>query len=346
VSLDAETFDQAKTERDKKEKGAALAAENNAGRSLISDAVSKFMDQKRRKKSASTAGNYEFILNEFQGQMPAAIKFIDQVNGDVLDGYMRFLEGKDAAPKTIHNKVMVVSFMLKAAGVQAPSKMIELPTVEEEIPEAYRREELKKLFAEMTDEERVRYTFFLDTACREKEVAHAMWDDIKDCKYTVRAKTFKTSKGIAGKFTPKSHETRTIPLTRELHDMLMERQTKSDSKWIFPNEQGDPEGHFLRKFKKIAFKAGLNCGECNTSRNEGRYEKTAVEKCCKDYSEGCEKHYLHRLRKTWATFWHTQGISLRTIQYYLGHKSLATTQRYLGIQDSAEIHGLINAPKY
>jgi integrase len=346
VSLDAETFDQAKTERDKKEKGAALAAENNAGRTLISDAVSKFMDQKRRKKSASTATNYEFILNEFQGQLPASIKFIDQVNGDVLDGYVKFLEGKDAAPKTIRNKVMVASFMLKAAGVLAPSKMIELPTVEEEIPEPYRREELKKLFAEMTDEERVRYTFFLDTACREKEVAHATWDDIKDCKYTVRAKAFKTSRGIAGKFTSKSHETRTIPLTRELHDMLTERKRNSNSKWIFPNEQGDPEGHFLRKFKKIAFKAGLNCGECHTSWNEGRYQKTVVEKCCKDYSEGCEKHYLHRLRKTCATFWHMQGISLRTIQYYLGHKSLATTQRYLGIQYSAEIQGLINAPKY
>jgi integrase len=198
----------------------------------------------------------------------------------------------------------------------------------------------------MTDDEKVHYTFFIDTACREKEIAHAQWDDIKDCKFTVRAKTFKHSNGKLVKFTPKSHETRTIPLTRELNDMLEERRKASKSRWVFPNEQGDPEGHFLRKLKRIAFKAGLNCGECNTSRNEGRYEKTAVEKCCKDYSKGCEKHYLHRLRKTCRTFWHTQGISLRTIQYYLGHKSLSTTQRYLGIQDASAIHAQINAPKY
>ena len=125
-----------------------------------------------------------------------------------------------------------------------------------------------------------------------------------------------------------------------------ERKKTSSSRWIFPNEAGDPEGHFLRKFKRIAYKAGLNCGQCHTSRNEGRYEKTAVEKCCKDFSEGCEKHYLHRLRKTCATFWHTQGISLRTIQYYLGHKSLDTTQHYLGIQDASEIQHQINVPKY
>lgn len=346
ITLDAETFEQAKLERDKKERGAQLAAETSAGRTLISDAVTKFLDQKRRKKSEATATNYEFILNEFLQQLPANIKFIDQVEGDVLDGHIKYLESKEAAPKTIHNKMMVVSFMLKAAGVPAPSKMVELPTVEEEIPEPYTKAELKKLFAAMTDEEKMRYTFFLDTACREKEVAHAQWDDIKDCKYVVRAKAYKTANGEQAKFTPKSHETRAIPLTRELHDMLMERKKHSNSKWIFPNEQGDPEGHFLRKFKKTAFKAGLNCGECFTSRNEGRYEKTAVEKCCKDYSEGCKKHYLHRLRKTCATFWHTQGISLRTIQYYLGHKSLATTQRYLGIQDASEIQHQINAPKY
>ena len=346
VALDSETFDQAKAERNKKERGAELAAENNGNRTLITSAVEKFLDQKQRKKSASTYANYEFILNEFLQQLPSGIRFVDQIDGDVLDSHMKYLEDRSAAPKTIRNKLMVVSFMLKAAGVREPSKMIELPTIEEEVPEPYTKEELKKLFAEMTEEERVRYTFFLDTACREKEVAHAQWDDIKDHKYTVRAKPYKTTTGEDAKFTPKSHETRSIPLTRELLDMLTERKKTSSSRWIFPNETGDPEGHFLRKFKKIAYKAGLNCGECHTSRNEGRYQKTAVEKCCRDYSEGCEKHYLHRLRKTCATFWHTQGISLRTIQYYLGHKSLATTQRYLGIQDASEIQAKINAPKY
>jgi len=68
------------------------------------------MDQKRRKTSA-TVSNYEFILNEFLEQLPASIKFIDQVDRDVVDNHIKFLESKQAAPKTINNKMMVVAFM-------------------------------------------------------------------------------------------------------------------------------------------------------------------------------------------------------------------------------------------
>jgi len=75
-------------------------------------------------------------------------------------------------------------------------------------------------------------------------------------------------------------------------------------------------------------------------------KRLAVDKCCKDYSEGCEKHYLHRLRKTRAPFWHENHVSIRTIQYYLGHKSLETTQKYLGIQNTQDIMDKMNKPMF
>jgi hypothetical protein len=194
ITLDADRFEQAKRERDRRERGVALAAEGAEGRNLVDDAVQKFMEDKRWKAPA-TVSNYDFILGEFVGQLPTALKFIDQVNREVLDGYVKSLEAKDAAPKTIKTKMMVVAFMLKAAGVVNPSKLFKyddlLPEVEQEIAERYTPQDLKKLFAVMTDEEKVRYTFFLDTACREKEVSHATWGDLKDCKYTVRAKSYR-----------------------------------------------------------------------------------------------------------------------------------------------------------
>jgi integrase len=348
VKLDAEEFDRAKAERDKKERGEQIAA-GTAGRVLISDAIAKFLDLKKR-KNQSTVENYTFILNEFAEQTTA--KYIDQVDRKILDEYVTWLENKNAAPKTINNKVMVVVFMLKEAGVPSPYKIVKdlLPTVEEEIAEPYPEKDLKKLFAAMDEPEKCRYTFFLMTACRENEVAHARWSDVvlkgNVPHFVVQAKKFNYMDGSDGEFTPKSHERREIPITRELVDMLHQCKKVSTSEWIFPNEAGDPEGHFLRKFKKIAFRAGLNCGKCKTTRSEGRYTKTQVEKNCAAYSEGCSLHYLHRLRKTRATFWHQHGITLRTIQAYLGHADLKTTQKYLGVQDAMEVESRINKPMF
>jgi site-specific recombinase XerD len=42
----------------------------------------------------------------------------------------------------------------------------------------------------------------------------------------------------------------------------------------------------------------------------------------------CDKHYLHRLRKTCAARWLRNGIDLMTLRSWLGHKSLAVTQIY------------------
>jgi integrase/recombinase XerD len=212
--------------------------------------------------------------------------------------------------------------------------MVELPNVEEEPVEPYKEADLRKLFAKMTPEEEVRYRFFLDTACREQEVACAQWSDIdwQKAEYHVRSKTWKAPNRLTKSFTTKNHKTRRVPLTRELVDMLRTRQMASSSVWIFPNEEGQPEGHFLRKFKKAAYRAGLNCGHCEPS--------------CRGNPEGCEKHYLHRLRKTRATFWHPNGVSLRTIQYWLSHESLETTMKYLGIEDSAKLQKEINLPMY
>ena len=39
--------------------------------------------------------------------------------------------------------------------------------------------------------------------------------------------------------------------------------------------------------------------------------------------------HLHRFRDTAATRWLRAGIDVRTVQEWLGHESLATTQKYL-----------------
>jgi len=198
-------------------KGASVSASpDDADRTPIRAAIDNFLARKEGKRNASSVEAYTYILNEFLNQLPRHIRFIDQVNGDVLESFFRFLQKAGAAPKTIQNKILVVCFMLKSAGVREPSKMIELPKLEDEPVEPYSSEALKTLFAEMTPEETARYRFFLDTACREAEVAHAQWGDIdwKSSEYIVRTKTWKTTNGLTKSFTTKNHKSRRVPLTR------------------------------------------------------------------------------------------------------------------------------------
>ena len=91
------------------------------------------------------------------------------------------------------------------------------------------------------------------------------------------------------------------------------------------------------------------CGQCRSEITKSdRYGKNKrVETVwCADDCQVCEQHYLHRLRKTCATHWHNTGVPVRTIQHWLGHKSLETTMIYLGIQDTEALQEQVNTPKY
>jgi integrase len=190
----------------------------------------------------------------------------------------------------------------------------------------------------MDAEEQLRYKFFLGTAAREQEVQYATWQDInfEKMEFHVRAK-----KDVG--FTPKNQETRDVPMPKSLVALLKERsKQKLHSRWIFVNGDGKPEGHFLKKLKRLALKAGINCGECVTTVNKGRYDrKRVVEVSCKT-DPVCEHIFLHRLRKTCASRWEAFGVPVRTIQAWLGHKSLETTMLYLGVASSAKYRGNID----
>ena len=114
ITLDAATFEQAKLERDKREKGIELAAENAEGRTTIAAVIEDYLDSKKRKND-STVQNYTHILNEFGEQLASSVKFIDQVDRKVLNSHITYLENEKAAePKTIRNKLGVI-FQLTAA---------------------------------------------------------------------------------------------------------------------------------------------------------------------------------------------------------------------------------------
>jgi integrase len=326
-------------------KGLTVAEANdlhNANRTPLRIGVEKFLDLKRG-KAPKTLAQYTLVLRQFLEQVHRKIRFVDEVNEVVLDGYKRRLEQEGLAPKTIKNRLLIVCFLLKKNGIQNSTKLVEMPTIEEEVPEPYTSEQIESLFAyldrEGLQEEKQRYKFFLGSSLREKEVMFAEWDDIDFTRSTIRVH----AKKDVG-FTVKNHEDRRVPLPTDLIESLKERHKKRPhERWIFVSQAGTPEGHFLRRLKTVALRAGLNCGRCRTTITKGSFDhKHAAEVTCAK-APVCDRWKLHRFRKTRATRWMEAGIPIRNIQKWLGHRSLETTMIYLGLTGVEELRSKIDA---
>lgn len=360
--LSATTVKQAQIEAD--QVGAAVEAASrgltvieadalgNSTRLPIKSAVDLYLELKRS-KSPKTVMQYKRALNEFVEGIK--VRFLDEITTDVLRHYKRFMEDQGYAGKTTHTRINIVNFLLKKNGIVARLPTDEMPVVDKEAAVPYSEDDLGKLFtaiekittgttSKKANQEivkgrtfsgvgfgqAVRYKFFLGTAARDKEVTYAAWPDIDFEKKTYH---FRGKRDVG--FSLKNHESRIVPIPDSLVELLKARKKNApDSRWIFVNEDGKPDNHSLRKLKVVALKAGLNCGECKTTITKGRYDKKrTVETTC-ETDPVCQHIYLHRFRKTCATRWEANGVPIRTIQHYLGHKNLETTMIYLGIADS------------
>src|SRR5579862_2987205 len=336
---------------------------SNAGRVPIKTACEAFLTLKAG-KAEKTRQAYTLHLNEFQEAIGSRVRFMDAITADVMRKYRDWMLAKGLSPKTAHTRLLTVTFLLKKNGFKNPLAWDEFPTFEVEAAVPYSPDELKKLFAAMDPEEKLRYRFFLGSGLREAEVTYCAWSDLDLSKGTV---TVRAKPDV--KFTPKSHESRTVPLPAPLvKELKARKKSPPHSRWVFVNEDGVPDQHFLRKLKRIALHAGLNCGHCITevtklTRVEKRARDAAVLKFLEtskkptDEAESearfakidamrtakrtvtcktdpvCEHWILHRFRKSCATRWMEAGVPVRSIQAWLGHKELETTMRYLGTGD-------------
>jgi integrase len=323
-----------------------LTNETNTNRISIKSAIENYLKDRRSGRPRSIAA-YENAFDQLLANLSLGVRFIDQLaTPRFLNAYVEYLHSEEYSNKTISIRMGFVFSLLKANGIEKPSKLIKLPKVQRTRTKAYSSDELTKLFAEMTPDEHLRYLFFVRTGCREQEVQFATWKDVdlKNLRFTVSGE----GKSDVG-FLPKNHEERHVPLTTELGALLAEHKKHAVSdRWVFTNEDGKPEGHFLRKFKAIAKRAGLNCGQCKVTIREGRYDnRHEVEVTC-GTRPVCEEHYLHRLRKTAATNWLRSGFDLMKIKNWLGHKSLEVTQIYLDseMHDPEEQKKLDRAGKF
>jgi integrase/recombinase XerD len=282
----------------------------------LTHAIAEYLSDTAAGKSSRTDRAYSYTLRTFTSVCKR--KTLEEVvRRDVLDFIAR-LRANGNAPRTVSNYVNFLLTFFKRHGVAWPLLQTDRVRYTEKAVLAYNSDEVSQLLAAADQDECDLLQFFLCTGARDREVQFASWADTD---YT--SKIFSVTEKLDIGFTPKDSEEGPIPIPDSLVVLLRNRRKRyPDSRLIFPGSGGNPNRHFLRTVKRLALKAGLNCGHCLNKSGQ----------CCA-VKPVCKRFELHRFRKTFATMHHEAGVPVRTIQRWLRHSDLETTLKYLAASD-------------
>lgn len=301
----------------------------------IDAAIGRYLREVKATKSMATYGAYGRDLRWFRKHCKKY--YVAKLNRDDIIALFGAGRDEELNQKTINRRAMVALQSMRGAGARVELKKGDWPKTTEVPVEVYEPEELKRFFAACEPDERLLFQVFLCTGFRSQEVATLAWDDVnwKAGTLAVRAKP-------ELRFMPKNYEKRSVPVPRALITALKEhRKANPESALVFPtpphpkrpNYGGEkPDAHALETCKEIAHRAGLSCGKCKSmARSTQESPTTGKEAKANKCSTGphCKKWYLHKWRHTFATNMLQSNLDIRSLQILLGHKNIATTEKYL-----------------
>lgn len=281
---------------------AAQPAATPEDRSLH-EQVEHYLSHIETLKKSNTYRKYRAVLRRFQSEFPR--RSVESITVEELNEFIvRLMKRGMSANTVLHNAIIVAQF-LKRSGRPGLTRELHLPEKISALPREYSEDDLGKFFGACDAWERALFSTFLLTGMREQEVMHLCWQDINFRLRTIRV-TAKPERG----FYPKRWEEREILIANHLVSVL-EGHPRTNSLFVFPSPTGNREQNMLRRVKEVAFRAGL---------------KTEFD--------------LKTFRSTYATRMLRAGFDVRTVQHWMGHKSLETTMRYL--VPATEVHERLN----
>ncbi len=304
--------------------------------------VDKYLDERAAQKNwrKHTRQAYKLGLGLFLKSLKPSRKInLDQIEGDDLRNFVGFLRkyrtstGKPYDDRSIWNHFNNVVSFLNAHGKRNLIEQSDWPKYEMKKTVCYDERDMARLLAFADEDEADVIQFYLGVGFRNGEGAHIEWRDIdlRNNEIHVYSKREKFDWEV------KDSEQRIVGISDRLAERLKARRKRHSGGLVFANSNGNPDRHLLRIIKRVALRAGLNCGLC-----EGVSSRKRVT--CATHAV-CRKWIIHSLRKTWATFQARSGTDVRTIQQDAGHSSLETTLGYLAAEDrrSATRRAQINA---
>jgi integrase/recombinase XerD len=296
-------------------------------RPRLKDALEKYSEYVRYHRSLRTFRTYRPILKSFGDFCPK--DFVDEVGRTELLDFATHCLKQGHGGKTVYNKLVVLAQLLKANGREKLLNAADWPSFVETVRPIFEDDELTALFNACSREEEIRFKFYLMSGFRDAEGRHLTWRDV-DAKHSAVRVTAKPHWG----FHPKNWEEREVPVPQKLIALLQgyKPAKAAPDDPVFPSATGRPDGAMLEKLKAIAWRGKLNCGHCETVHvlDDG---SRRTNRCAS--GPFCGRWFLHKFRHTYATRHLQDGIDIRTLQQWMGHRDIASTMVYLkGVRNS------------
>lgn len=286
-----------------------------APKTTIGDAIDAYLRYVKMQRKPRTHMTYRYTLDTL---LRAAYKkkyVEDATREDVLD-FMTYCYELGLGARTVYDKVVTVLQLFKKHGRTGLMEKGDWPKYVDAIRPIYEPEELIAMFNVATEDEADLLKFILGSGFRDQELRYVAYLDL-DFRHHLARVTAKAKWG----FTPKNWEERTVPLPAGLMERLRKRKERKQARphdLVFGNTKGRPDSEMDMVVKRVAERAGLNCGQCVTEHNnkcvEGPY---------------CMNFFLHKFRHTFATNHLRDGVDIRTVQNWLGHRDIQSTMVYL-----------------
>ena len=204
--------------------------------------------------------------------------------------------GDRANVATVNRELCCLSNMLRKAVdwgylKQNPFKGVKLFKETPKEPRSLDKEEVTRLLQECPTHIYALVATALNTGLRRDELFHLEWSDLDFKKRTITVRNKED-------WHTKNYESRTIPMNSFLFEVLRNHPRHINSNYVFCNPQGKVWNSIRRSLSNAAKRAGI--GHIG----------------------------LHALRHTFASQLVMASVDLRTVQKWMGHKSIKTTMRY------------------
>jgi integrase/recombinase XerD len=246
-----------------------------SGAQTLEVLVDKYLDERAAQRNwrKHTRQAYKLGLGLFLKSLRASGKtMLDEIDGGDLRNFVGFLRkyctstGKPYDDRSIWNHFNNVVSFLNAHGKRNLIEQTDWPKYEKKKTVCYDERDMARLLAFADEDEADVIEFYLGVGFRNGEGAHIEWRDID-----LRNKEIHVySKREKFEWEVKDSEQRIVGISDRLAERLKARRKRHSGELVFPNGNGNPDTHLLRIIKRVALRAGLNCGLCEGTINRKR----------------------------------------------------------------------------